>query len=150
MKIDIKNPVTTEFMRHKFSFHKSGYIHSTNKKGNRYKDGIKGIPFNKIESSSLILLLAPKNISKLEKYRPKKDGHDFIFPISKEQSPFSMNFEVFRKSKIRNLPKIPDDIHLGLCTYEWEDMKFGLRFYIQNIKGALEWPESTLVLKRVE
>jgi len=150
LKIDIKHPVATEFIRHKFSFHQSGYVHYTNKKGGRYKDGVKGIPFNDIESSNLILLLAPKNIPQLEKYKAKKDGHNFIIPLSMDQSPFSLNFEVFRKSKIQNLPTIPIDIHQGLYTYCWNDLEFGLRFYIQNIIGPLEWPESSLVLKRVE
>jgi len=149
LKIDIKNPVSTNFIRHKFTFHKSGYIHSTKKNSDRYKDGVTGIPFNEIENSNLVLLLAPKNITQLEKYKSKKDGHNFIFELNDGQTPFSLNIEVFRKSKINNLPTIPIEIQHGPYSYHWADMEFGLRFYIQNVIGISEWPHSTLVLKRI-
>ncbi len=149
LKIDIKNPVSSAFIRHKFTFHKSGYIHSTNKHSDRYKDGVKGIPFNEIETSNLILLLAPQKIELLEKYKPKKDGHNFIVPIDEKQSPFSFNFEVFKKSSLNNLPTIPTKILQGPHTYHWNDLEYGLRFYFQKIIGTEIWPESTLILKRV-
>jgi len=149
LKIDIQNPISSNFLRHNFTFHKSGYIHSTKKNSERYKDGVKGIPFNKIQASNLILLLAPKKVSLLEKYIPRKDGHNFILELKENQQPFTLNFEVFRVSQLGNLPKTPMDIENGPHTYHWVDLKFGLRFYLQSVKGTELWPESTLVLKRI-
>jgi|GEM_PF-5550394 len=71
-KIDINKPVNSNFLRHKFTFHKSGYIHSTDKNGKRFKDGIKGLAFNEIETSNLILMFAPKSIESLENTSIKK------------------------------------------------------------------------------
>ena len=147
LKIDIENPVSSDFIRHKFTFHKSGYIHSTKKNRDRYKDGVKGISFNKIETSNLILLLAPRKIELLKKYKSKKDGHNFIIPIEEKQTPFSFNFEVFKKSSLNNLPTIPTEILQGPHTYHWDDLEYGLRFYFQKIIGANKWPESTLIIK---
>ncbi|THV56795.1 hypothetical protein EZV76_16705 [Flagellimonas alvinocaridis] len=143
------NPISTNFLRHKFTFHTSGYIHSTQKNGERFKDGIRGIPFSDIETSNLILLLAPKEISLLEKYKAKKNGHNFIIPLADEQQSFTLNFEVFRKSCLNNLPNVPKEIEQGPFSMQWDFLRFGLRFYIQKIEGKPTWPKSSLVLKRI-
>jgi len=149
LRIDMKNPVSSDFVRHKFTFHKSGYIHSTKKTGERYKDGVRGIQFQDIKTSNLILILAPRKIELLEKYTAKNDGHNFIVPIEKEQSPFTFNIEVFKKSSLNKLPDIPIEILQGPFTYHWEDLDYGLRFYFQKVNGTVEWPKSTLILKRI-
>lgn len=149
LRIDINNPISSDFIRHKFTFHKSGYIHSTSKTGKRFKDGVKGVQFKDIETSSLILILAPQKIESLEKYLPQKNGHNIIVPINEEQAPFAFNFEVCKKSSINNLSRIPAEIIQGPHIYHWGDLEYGLRFYFQNIIGATKWPESTLILKQI-
>jgi len=124
LNIDIENPVSSNFIRHKFTFHKSGFIHSTKKDGKRYKDGVKGISFSEITSSKLILVLAPKKMELLEKYKTKKDGHNFIIPIEEKQTPFSFNLEVFKTSYLNNLPTIPTEILQGPRTYHWHDLEY--------------------------
>ena len=51
----------TGFNENHISFHESGYIHSTDSDGKRYRDAIIGIPFSKIESYLFILVIVPKN-----------------------------------------------------------------------------------------
>ena len=150
LRIEIKNPISSNFIRHKFTFHKSGYIHSTRKNSERYKDGIRGIQFKDIHTSNLVLLLAPKKIELLEKYKQKKDGHNFIIELEQEQPPFTFNIEVFRKSSLNNLPTIPTEIQQGPHSYHWTDLEFGLRFYIQKVIGTELWPESTMIIQRIE
>ena len=149
IKIDITNSVDTQFIRNKFTFHPSGTLHSSDKYWKRFKDGLKGISFNDIEFSNLILLLAPKEISSLKKYSTKKDGFNLAIELKEHQIPFTLNFEVFRKSKRQNLKNIPVKIIQGPHTIEWPNFDFGLRFYIQEITGKSDWPSSSLVLKRI-
>ena len=149
IKIDITNLVNTQFIRNKFTFHPSGILHSSDKYGKRFKDGLKGISFNDIDISNLILLLAPKKISSLKKYSTKKDGFNLAIELEEHQNPFTLNFEVFRKSKRQNLKNIPVKIIQGPHTIEWPNFDLGLRFYTQEIIGKAVWPSSSLVLKRI-
>ncbi len=149
LKIDMKNLKETEFIRNKFTFHPSGVLHSSDKDKNRFKDGLKGIAFNDISDSNLVLILAPKQVNALLKSEPPKKGHTLIIELIDQINPFTLNFEVFRKSKRNVLKQIPVDIINGPHTIEWPDLEFGLRFYIQSVGGNPLWPEVSMVLKRI-
>lgn len=58
---NLKEIPTSRFTPIKVSFHKSGYIHSTNKKGERLSkfDGEKGIPFKKIVNCKTLFSMYP-------------------------------------------------------------------------------------------
>jgi len=58
--------------------------------------------------------------------------------------------EVFNQKSINNLPIIPVKIKQGPYAYYWADLNYGLRFYTQNVKNAIDWPTSTVVLKRIK
>jgi hypothetical protein len=150
-KINFNDFVETNFKRNKLSFHQSGYIHSTDSKGNRFQDGVIGIPFDKIDKSLLIMILVPKKIDTLieiEKINQKKI--DVLINLPSDIKPFTLNFEIIRKSKISELDiSITNLICPDLLITEYYDKKFGLRLYLKKAIGNAEWPPFNLIFKRI-
>lgn len=142
-------PIATDFIRHKFSFHPSGILHSTARDGTRLKDGYKGIPFDQIEKSNLVLLLYPRKITNMPLAKQKKYGHTLTIRLNQNLEPFTLNFEVFRKTKKEELYLVPRDKYNGPFLIEWKDLNFGLRFYLQHVEGPVMYPDSTIVMKRI-
>ncbi|MBW2937763.1 hypothetical protein KXJ69_06565 [Aureisphaera sp. CAU 1614] len=105
LKIELKNLIGTGFIRNKFTFHPSGTFHSSDINRNRLKDGLNGISFKDIVDYNLILVIAPKEIKKLLKKEIPKKGVNLILELANDVSPFTVNFEVFRKSQKHNLKK---------------------------------------------
>jgi len=70
-KIDFGNHKTQEFELHKISFHPSGFIHLTNKNGERYRDGTRGPTFEEMDSPYLLCIIAPCKLEEMPVY--KKD-----------------------------------------------------------------------------
>ena len=64
-RLDFADFTERGFELHKISFHPSGYIHLTNKKGERFRDGTKGPPFENMSSPYMLCLLAPPELSLL-------------------------------------------------------------------------------------
>ncbi len=59
MHLDFVNFKEPAFELHKISFHPSGYIHLTNKNGQRYKEGTQGPAFNNMSLPYLFCILCP-------------------------------------------------------------------------------------------
>jgi hypothetical protein len=59
--VNLKEIPMYEFTAHKISFHKSGYIHSTDKKGERVSElnGRRGCPFEEIADCTTLLSIYP-------------------------------------------------------------------------------------------
>lgn len=74
LKLDLKNPNVYDFEPHKISFHPSGYIHITDKRGNRFKDGTRGPSFEEMEDHYLFCILAPCEIENLPPFDGKERG----------------------------------------------------------------------------
>ena len=148
--IDFNDFVETNFKRNKLSFHESGYIHSTDNKGNRFQNGIIGIPFDKIDNSLLILVLGPKRIDTLIETKKVNKKTDLLINLPLDIKPFTLNFEIYRKSKKNELDiAIPNLISESFVMTEYEGKEFGLRLYVQKVLGKVYWPPFNLILKRI-
>jgi hypothetical protein len=148
--INFKDFVETNFKRNKLSFHESGYIHSTDNKGNRFQDAVIGVPFDKIENSLLILVLGPKRIDTLIETEKINEKTDLLINLPLDIKPFTLNFEIYRKSKKNELDiAIPNLISGSFVMTEYEGKEFGLRLYVQKVLGKEYWPPFNLILKRI-
>lgn len=148
--IDFGDFEDTDFKRNKLSFHQSGYIHSTDENGNRFKDGVVGIPFNSIEKSLLILVLGPKKIDKLVEIETTNMKTDILIELSTDITPFTVNFEIYRKTKISELDfLVPNLISGGFIFTEYDSKEFGVRLYLQRVLGNAVWPSFNLILTRI-
>jgi hypothetical protein len=148
-KIEFDKIKEHDFQRNKISLHQSGYIHSTDKNGRRLKDNIIGFPFSEIEISKLILILAPKKIDTLPILNKLDLTRDIVIIMSLG-NPFVINFEIFKKSELKNLPTIHEDNFLGgFIEITIDDKEYGLRFYLQSLKGNGRWPDFSTVLSRI-
>lgn len=149
-KIEFDNFKEHDFKRNKLSIHPSGYVHSTDRNGKRLKDNIIGIPFVEIETSKLILVLAPKKIDELIKIDPVNPLRDIIIILSKDINPFTLNFEIFKKSELENLATDHENNLIGgYIEVTIDDKDYGIRFYLQSVNGKGDWPDFSIVLTRV-
>ena len=148
--IDFRDFVDTDFRRNKLSIHQSGYIHSTDENGKRFKDGVVGIPFTSIEKSLLILVLGPQKIETLVEIETTNLKTDILVELPKDLTPFTINFEIYRKTKISELDfAIPNLISGGFILTEYDSKEFGVRFYLQKVLGDAIWPPFNLILTRI-
>jgi len=148
-KICFDDFICTDFERNKISFHKSGYIHSTDNKGIRFRDGIVGIPFDYIEKSLLVLVLGPPEIESLIEFQKINNETDIIIKLPSDIKPFTVNFEIFRKTKQAELDIPSNNIILdGYFMVEYDEKTFGLRVYLQDVLGEAIWPPFNLILTR--
>ena len=155
LKFNFPSSVPTGFPENKISFHKSGYIHSTDGMGQRYRDGVVGIPFAEIEAYMFILVVAPRHpvdMVRLTKIDKKRDIH---LHLRDDISPFLIHFAVVRKGA-QQLPRIPsaEDLLGGVIMGEYDDKDFGLLIAATKVLKApgveeIAWPPFPLVLKRV-
>lgn len=97
-KISFKDVVLTNFETNKHTFHPSGYIHTTNNKGERYESGIKSIPFEKIINSHLLTLIVPKNPIEYPQISENKiDKRDVVLDTAIfKDSPFQISVFIVR------------------------------------------------------
>ena len=97
-KISFEDVVPTNFETNKHTFHPSGYIHTTNNKGERYESGIKSIPFEKVISSHLLTLIVPKNPTKYPQISENEiDKSDVILDTTIfNDSPFQISVFIAR------------------------------------------------------
>jgi hypothetical protein len=149
-KVDLANLTEHDFKRNKISLHESGYIHSTNQSGKRLIDNVIGIPFKKIEVSNLILLIFPKKLDSLEEVNQLNDLRDVFIELPNTIQPFSLNFEIFRKSSKDKLAtnhegKIVD----GYLLITVDDKEYGIRLYLQSINRNDLWPSVSFCLTRI-
>ncbi len=148
--IDFEDFVDTDFKRNKLSFHQSGFIHSTDENGKRFKDGVVGKPFTSIEKSLLILALGPKKIDTLIEIETTNLKTDILIELISDIKPFTVNFEVYRKTKMSELDiSIPNLISGGFLLTEYDSKEFGLRLYLQRVLGDAIWPKFNLVLTKI-
>ena len=144
----------TDFVENKISFHESGYIHSTDKHGYRYKDNVVGIPFRDIISYMFILVLAPKNPEELIEIHKLDNTRDIHIKLPDTIYPFMVHFAILKKDS-SSLPLIPvnQNILSGLIHCDYDDKKYGLLIALTKVlnktgKDRIDWPPFTLVLKR--
>lgn len=97
-KIAFEDVVPTDFEANKHTFHPSGYIHTTNKRGERYESGIKSIPFEKIADSHLLTLIVPKNPTAYPQISERELGkNDVVLDTAIFQnSPFQISVFIVR------------------------------------------------------
>ena len=142
----------TGFKENHISFHESGYIHSTDSMGKRYRDGIVGISFSKIKSHLFILGLAPKNPSDLVELSRLDSSRDIHIALPNDIQPFILHFGVHRKESL-SLPALPNNLFDGLIMVQFDDKDFELLIAMTKV-GAIpgvekvDWPPFTLELKR--
>lgn len=149
-KIDFSDYVETDFKRNKISFHKSGYIHSTDKLGNRLRDGIIGFSFNEIEISKLVLICAPKKIEYLNTTEKIRESTDIIIHLPKEIKPFTIHFDVYRNTRDKELDiSNPNLLFGGFIMVTFPDQEYGLRIYAQKVLGRAIWPPFNIILTRI-
>ena len=72
MRIDFKNYDEPSFEMQKLTIHQSGFIHITNKKGERLRDGIRGPAFSDMELPYDICVIVPCNPELLPVYSTDK------------------------------------------------------------------------------
>ncbi|MBN1367594.1 MAG: hypothetical protein JW967_06690 [Dehalococcoidales bacterium] len=154
LRIHFPDFVPTEFNENHMSFHEKGYIHSTDAVGNRYHDGIIGIPFSKIDTYLFALVVAPKHPSNLIKLTRQKDStRDIHIALQDDVQPFGLHFAFYKKGAI--LPKPPPDlIGGGFVACEYDDKVFGLLLAMKKVVpgikgGSVAWPPFTVILKRI-
>jgi len=110
-----------EFYRQHLSIHESGRIHSKSYNGDYLDTKLKGIPFEEIEVTKLVMLIIPKRLDELEKEHKIKNG-DLIIPVAESNTFFSINIEVFR---VENQNKL-----------NWETNNFFInQFFIPNFNN---------------
>jgi len=148
-KIEFERFKEFDFVKNKLSFHESGFIHSTDKNGKRLKDGVKGIPFSKIDTSLLILIIGPKKIETLIEIDEPNKNRDLLIELP-EVNPFTINIEVYRKSEANKLDiNHANNIFGGYILFSQQNKEFGLRIYAQKVEGVPVWPPFTLTLTRI-
>jgi hypothetical protein len=72
LKLGFNNSNTPGFELHKISFHPSGYIHLTNKQGERYRDGTKGPAFEDMEPLYLFCIIVPCKLDEMPVFEKDK------------------------------------------------------------------------------
>ena len=97
LSIDLNNYSEPNFEPHKISFHPSGYIHITNKKGERYKDGTKGPAFDEMDTLYLFGLIAPTKLDGMPIFKsdPKCMLVDLVLP--NDVPPFVMSLAIAKE-----------------------------------------------------
>lgn len=97
MKIDFNNSNTPGFELHKISFHPSGCIHLTNKKGERYREGTRGPTFEDMESPYLLCIIAPCRLEEMPVFKddPKCMLVNLVVPDN--ISPFVMTLALAKE-----------------------------------------------------
>ncbi len=145
----------TGFEENKISFHESGYIHSTDKRGKRYRDGVVGIPFENVQSFLFILAIAPKNPLEMIAATSIDRQNDLQIHLKDDANPFVVQFAVVRKGT-ESFPKMPSEQNLlsGFIKCDYRDRTFGLVLALTKVLNAsqsieLNWPPFNLILKRV-
>lgn len=147
--IDFGNIKEHDFQKNKLSFHESGFIHTTDKLGKRLKDNVVGIPFHRIETSLHILFFAPKQIDTLVEHE-KTENQDLIIELPNDIKPFTLHFDVYRKSQSDNLEyNNPDLLINGYVFINYDNKEFGLRMYLQKVLDEAPWPPFSFNLIRI-
>lgn len=150
-RIDFDDYVETNFFRNKISLHESGIIHSTDRRGNKLRKGIVGLPFAEIEVSRLVLICGPKKIDTLTPYNKVDPSTDMIIHLPKGIKPFTLHFDVYRKSRSEETDiSNPNLLFGGFVMVEYSDKDFGLRLYGQSVLGDANWPPFNLILTRLK
>ena len=144
----------TDFEENKISFHESGYIHSTDKYGHRYKDGVVGIPFRDISSYMFILVLATKNPEELVEIHTVDNARDIHIKLPDTIHPFMVQFAILKKGS-SSLPLIPANQNIlgSLIHCDYNDKEYDLLIALTEVlnktgKDRIDWPPFTLILKR--
>src|SRR3989344_144299 len=109
-KIKYEDIKSTGFEVKKHTFHPSGYTHSTDRFGKRYKDGLKTIPFKKIETYQQLMVILPKNYKLSPIIDPIKLGqYDILIdPKTFNEAPFQI--DVFIVHGKNNHPPMPTNM----------------------------------------
>lgn len=88
MKINIENSITRDFDVQKITFHRSGYIHVSNKERERLRDGIRGPSFEKIEPPYPLCVIAPSVLTEMPIFKTDKKSAVVNLQIPEKVTPF--------------------------------------------------------------
>jgi hypothetical protein len=72
--LDFQNFKSPSFDLNKISYHKSGYIHLTDRSGKRYRDGTRGPAFSEMELPYDLCILVPCNPDLLPPHTKNRDA----------------------------------------------------------------------------
>jgi hypothetical protein len=141
IKLDFENPNVPNFEPHKISFHPSGYIHLTNKSGERLRDGIIGPKFEEMENLHLLCVLAPSLLSEMPIFKndPRCMLVDLVIPDG--IGPFVVALALLKGE----MPKEPPD-QLPIARFilpleSGHKLTFALRPVKRIIESTLaNWP----------
>jgi len=100
VKIDFTNPNTPEFELHKISFHPSGYINLTNKKGERYNECMRVSTFEEMDSLYLLCLIMPCKLEEMPVFENDSKCMLVDLVIPDNISPFFMMLELTKEEVV--------------------------------------------------
>lgn len=154
-RIDFGAYYPVDFDENKISFHESGFIHSTDRQGNRFSDGVVGIPFAEIGKLTPILCVAPRDPRCLVPAGKPDSTRDITLHLPSAVEPFALHFGIRRKG-FADLPAISTTEQMlpGFIGCSWDDKDFELlltpkKVLRSNDDQEVSWPPFTLVLKRI-
>jgi len=155
LRIHFPSFIPTGFSENKISFHESGYIHSTDRNGQRYRDGVVGIPFREIKSCHFVLAVAPRNPTEMPELEVMDERRDIKIDLPEDVAPFVVQFAIARKS-INQMPDIPQEqmFMKGYIRWSHENKEFDLLIAMtkvlkSNDSDVIMWPPFPLVLKNL-
>ncbi len=96
LMLDFEAAEEKSFDLHKISFHPSGFIHMTNKRGERLRDGTRGPSFEEMDDLYLLCIIAPSRLEEMPIFSgdPKSMVVDFVVPD--EVPPFFMTLALLK------------------------------------------------------
>ena len=155
LKFSRINTEAIDFDQNKISFHESGYVHTTDKLGKRFRDGKIGIPFEELINDYLLLLcLSPKNPLDMVPAKKIDNKRDFIIGFDPKTGPVLFHFWIKHKSCKKVPGELPGENMLGgFVEIEYDNKDFTILIAMTKLKtineGNQKWPPFTLALNFV-
>lgn len=96
MKFNFEESEEKNFDLHKISFHPSGYIHMTNKQGQRLKDGTRGPSFEEMGDLYLFCIIAPSPLEEMPVFDGDRKYMVVNLVVPNEVPPFFMTLALLK------------------------------------------------------
>ncbi|RIV68772.1 hypothetical protein [Flagellimonas aequoris] len=96
------------------------------------------------------MVCAPVQIDKLPIHNKIDKSKDIVISLKDDVQPFTLHFDVYRKSKSEELDISNPNLSFGgYIMTEMDSKDFGLRIYGQKVLGEPFWPPFNLILNRI-
>ena len=149
LKLDFNNPNIPSFELHKISFHPSGYIHLTNKRGERYRDGTRGPTFEEMDDLYLFCIIVPSKLDEMPIFEEDKTCMLLNLVVPNNIGPFFITLALL-KGQLD--PEEPDDSRIArfiLPLNSGYKLTFVLRSVRQRDQNTpANWPPFPFFLLR--